>query len=330
MKEQVHKQGSVRHVEKRRRSTCIFADRIANHSLQYYNQIKSNNDEQTCVATIIAKFDNDDNLQIMAMGIGTKFLNESTLHKEETSRVYGMAVRDCHAEVLAHRAFQQQLCLELSHHLNGNPFTNYKAILQRNKTFELRPNVTLHMYTSSAPCGNATLKKFCKLKREVFDPSLGHNEWPIYMHNKVKPHPGQQYSLLVKKDYHCDLNRLSLPPFPLHNPNETIKPFNATEDDEWCPPGTSISHYNKGSMHTCSDKLCKWNCLGLQGSLVSLFIPKPLYLSTLTVGRKFNEGICRRAICCRATGFSYHDDSVEYSIHHIAIMGTSVLLHQGK
>lgn len=136
--------------------------------------------------------------------------------------------------------------------------------------------------------------------------------------------------------------------------------------DDWCPPGTSIVTLNKGSIHSCSDKLCRWNYLGIQGSLLSSMLEFPLFLSSLTVGRKFTECICRRAVCCRLveeetkkrnnkrtdkTKNPYEKHSKEdshppttlalaaptiptklsdrYRLNHPAILGTSVLLHEG-
>jgi hypothetical protein len=71
------------------------------------------------------------------------------------------------------------------------------------------------------------------------------------------------------------------------------------QTDGWCPPGTTTVATGTGSLHTCSDKIALWNVLGLQGSLLAPFLERPLYLSTVVVGRKLASVTCRRALCCR-------------------------------
>ena len=99
-------------------------------------------------------------------------------------------------------------------------------------------------------------------------------------------------------------------------------------DDAWCPPSCSIANFNKGTIHSCSDKMCRWNCLGLQGSLLMTLLEEPLYMTTLTVGRKFSRAICQRAVCCRAEGFHSRNSSSKYRLNHPALMETNVYMDE--
>ncbi|KNC75898.1 hypothetical protein, variant [Sphaeroforma arctica JP610] len=72
----------------------------------------------------------------------------------------------------------------------------------------------------------------------------------------------------------------------------------ACDKDGSIPPGTAPHGYGLGCVKTCSDKIAKWNVLGLQGGLLSHYL-QPIFMQSLTVGRKFSEIHCRRALCCR-------------------------------
>uniref|UniRef100_A0A6U9WLL4 A to I editase domain-containing protein n=1 Tax=Pseudo-nitzschia australis TaxID=44445 RepID=A0A6U9WLL4_9STRA len=460
------KKPAIRHAEKRRTSTCRFADRVAQLSVDHYKKTipLDKRPSQTCIATIVAHctlykcndgvgdaenvndndVDHDGNntrgagmLWVLSMGVGTKFLSESILRREienECIDGYGSRVRDMHAEVLARRAFRRQLTLEIQEDLRFPEEQERRRKRKSNRIlvrsldkdsrirYKLRSDITLHMYTSSTPCGNATLKRFCKMYKEKFRDDLGPDEWPDSAH---EPPPGHsiklgEFSLLVKKDSsnnnqqtisnttnssennrnkpsvrldttslqtltapqsssnidtdtdygtkikrtrfeedqpsgpHTNTTSQAQPSQQQKSSKRRAKPWPATLSDDWVPPGTTIVGFrNKGSIHTCSDKICRWNYLGIQGSLLAGLMKEPLYMSTLTVGRKLSGPVCRRAICCRldtrcrlpklamplnqdaGTHNNTMDDShnnvnsVEYRVNHPAVMGTSVYLDGG-
>ena len=45
----------------------------------------------------------------------------------------------------------------------------------------------------------------------------------------------------------------------------------------------------------CSAKIARWNVIGVQGALLSLYI-KPVYLSSITIGSQFHDGHLKRAV----------------------------------
>lgn len=119
---------------------------------------------------------------------------------------------------------------------------------------------------------------------------------------------------------------------PEQSQKKRRKQWPCTESDTWCPPSCSITRFNKGTIHSCSDKLCRWNCLGMQGSLLSSVLEEPLYMTTLTVGRKFTRAICQRAVCCRADGYAISKiDNADasnnsYKLNHPTLMETNVYM----
>ena len=60
---------SIRHVEKRRTSTCHFSDRIAQVSIDLYRKIVPNKHQgaSTCLATIVAYFEKSDSFCILGL-----------------------------------------------------------------------------------------------------------------------------------------------------------------------------------------------------------------------------------------------------------------------
>lgn len=330
----------MRSAEENRVSTCDFADRIANTCLaEYKKRCPSFADyKQTVVAGIVIQSP-DRQLHIVGLGVGTKVPNVTNYmskgYNESSSTPaarfqYHELVRDCHAEVLARRSFLRFLHNYLDTNIDNNPRSyNY---LYQSPMFEgssesgllrLSHGYSLHLYTSSQPCGNATIKKWAKSKSPVHF-NIAPDEYPVELHSHLPFHVTArsegQVALLVKKN-----NNIVTISDPISSSSSSvILNTTQTETDNQrndlatstsialsqqaitvvVPEGLATVNSQLGCVMSCSDKIAKWNALGLQGSLLSARF-EPLYLSTITVGRKFSQVHCERALCCRVSGFRY-------------------------
>lgn len=103
----------------------------------------------------------DAELKIVSLATGTKSLPVSALPK-----CHGLILHDCHAEILALRGFNHWLLCEIEHILDGS--TNCSTWLQLNDhsprsslnapPFCLRPGVEIHLFSTEAPCGDASME----------------------------------------------------------------------------------------------------------------------------------------------------------------------------
>jgi hypothetical protein len=311
-------------------------------------------------------------MQVAAYGVGTKFMKEADICEDTAGR----NVHDGHAEVLARRAFLRFLYLQalrLLAAIRGGSDTcegpsaspqHLPNILMLHTHpsphFALSRNVSVHMYSSAQPCGNATIKRWAQNAPEQPQPQLAASQLPDIPHPPLllhAQHEGQALQLVKREpiqrshaDSTCAADPLSLSataasePCPVADaPSTAPTPVRAAQahtpatlssnatslnssslphaPSPWCtscrdlqtvtgavapfavPPGTALPHSGQGSTATCSDKIARWNVLGLQGALLMRLLPEALYLRSITIGHKFSRVHATRALCCRLQGF---------------------------
>lgn len=174
---------------------------------------------------------------MVSLGIGTKYMSSSAMQasaekdsKHSTSeRLYPRfpkrAVRDCHAEVLARRAFRLYLArelllgdastiLELHEPACNDAFTDNGEIRTCDNLAEdieiacwrLKESVGIHLYTSSMPCGNACVRKWANGCKEVTARELGPMQLPKVAHPPFHAHARKdgQISPMWKRDSEHD------------------------------------------------------------------------------------------------------------------------------
>ena len=173
----------------------------------------------------------------------------------------GNRVHDCHAEVLARRGLVRFMYSQLEEIKNGN---ERMSIFKKkdDKMYALRDNVSFHLFISKPPCGDAS----------VFGLHENHQNRKRRGIARVTPADGE------------GAIHISWPP-------EEDKKF-----DDYA------SHRAGARLHKmcCSAKIARWNVIGVQGALLSLYI-KPVYFSSITIGSQFHDGHLKRAVYGRVS-----------------------------
>jgi len=345
----------LRHVDRGRNriSTCAFADTVAREAITKYRALVPDwekSQHQTVLAAILLLHSSREGevtrLEVVAVGVGTKYMSTKAIAaSEEFSSRPGGVLRDCHAEVLARRAFRLYLAREMQGGDRSTIFAeHHEENANGNKRWRrLQDSVSVHMYTSSMPCGNACVRKWANGRREVQDESIGPMQCPVQRHPTFSAHARAdgQIAPMWKKD---EVDGVGLGPRSTSDEwcpagvtlvmacgavkceekekqsrsnkieQQCIPPAPASQENGCGPSPTPSEHLVQGlpnpnppnpattttprRLLSCSDKIARWNVLGLQGKHLAR-CTLPVYLASITIGRKFNRPHAERALCCR-------------------------------
>ncbi|KAM4663704.1 LOW QUALITY PROTEIN: double-stranded RNA-specific adenosine deaminase [Discoglossus pictus] len=278
-------------------SRSTFHDKIAMLSHQKFNSLTARIQNsllgRKILAAIIMKRDSQDVGTVVSIGTGNRCV------KGEELSLRGETVNDCHAEIISRRGFIRYLYSEL---MTFNPNNLEKSIFEETKTDLLRvkPGVTFHLYIRSVarlPCGDGAL----------FDKSCSDQPcaYGYERHQPLFENP-KQGKLRTK----------------VENGEGTIP----VESSDIVPTWDGILHGERLRTMSCSDKILRWNVLGLQGAVLTHFM-EPVYLSSVTLGYLFSKGHLTRAICCRMSreGSTFEQHlQIPYYVNHPDVGRVSV------
>ncbi|XP_063802914.1 double-stranded RNA-specific adenosine deaminase [Pseudophryne corroboree] len=270
-----------------------FHDQIAMLSHQKFNsltaRIQSSLLGRKILAAIIMKQNGTELGKVVSIGTGNRCV------KGEELSLRGETVNDCHAEVISRRGFIRFLYDQL---MRFNPDSPEDSIFEESEDLlRVKPAVTFHLYISTAPCGDGAL--FDKSCSDQPCEEGDKTHYPLFENPK-------QGKLRTK----------------VENGEGTIP----VESSDIVPTWDGIQHGERLRTMSCSDKILRWNVLGLQGAALSHFI-EPVYLNSVTLGYLFSKGHLTRAICCRMSrdGEAFQQQLPElYIVNHPEVGRVSV------
>lgn len=201
----------------------------------------------------------------------------------------GSVLHDWHAEIVALRAFNQLLlqeCLELASS-PSNPSSIIRrreahevSELDRPQPFTIRDDLQLHMYSSEAPCGDASME--------------------LLMEHKPIPPPGRLINFMRQQKIFQASSAVENPLQSLASYAESqvrILPYvlehSNTKTDDTVARADSPQTLSK----SCSDKLALRQCTSILSSCTSLLVnPANAYLQSLILPKsQYVEHACRRS-----------------------------------
>ncbi|KAL4095350.1 hypothetical protein PRIC1_008724 [Phytophthora ramorum] len=240
-----------------------------------------------------------DSFRVLAAATGNKCLGRRDLNAD------GLVVNDCHAEVLARRSLLRYLYAEALHWQENGLETSDQSIFERHPTtarLVLKPQHSLHLFISEAPCGDAAVYE---LREQVVDELVQQRTAREAQKGSETGHVEERSELRL-----TGAKSRSKRPRALDAENDQDPPpdkrFAQVVGIARVKSGRSDLPLEKQTLSmSCSDKLAKWNMLGLQGSLLLQWF-EPIFLSSIIVSEDEQamsvtkqQQALQRAVCTR-------------------------------
>lgn len=246
--------------------------------------------------------------EVICVSSGTKCINGEQLSLE------GCVVNDSHAEIVTRRCLVVFLYQQLENVARNEESIFFKAEDGRYKLIE---GIDFHLFITTSPCGDA---RIFSLHESPSNASLSTSN------SASSLAPMQKDTDLAKEPEEPETVKPPPPPIVTVTPPEgdgdavvetvTQKTQRPQTDSSRgmlrskieCGMGTvpispkmhlqtwdGVMSGDRLLTMACSDKILRWNVLGIQGALLTHLI-RPIYLKSITVGSKFHPGHMKRAL----------------------------------
>ncbi|KAK6971111.1 hypothetical protein BgiMline_026812, partial [Biomphalaria glabrata] len=273
----------------------VLADHVAQLVFNKFGELTNNFNstfaKRKVLASIVMTSSNDgDPGQVICLGTGTKCINGEYLSAE------GKGVNDCHAEVICRRLLIRYLYNQLALHLN--PATADQSILVQRQEggYQLKEGIKFHLYISTAPCGDARIfsphERSSKEQKEAESSEISTDNSSGGASSGEDPQTKDTHQNGLDK--HPNRRARGLLRTKIESGEGTIPVKISGTIQTW----DGVLQGERLLTMSCSDKITKWNVLGLQGSLLSHFIT-PVYLSSIIVGSWYHSEHMVRGVYSR-------------------------------
>ncbi|XP_071788126.1 double-stranded RNA-specific editase 1-like isoform X1 [Asterias amurensis] len=222
---------------------------------------------------VMTKGEGIEDAQVISLGTGTKCINGEYMSDQ------GLAVNDSHAEIISRRGLMRFFYAHLEHISQNEGEKSIFVPSPSGKGYTLKAGIQFHLYISTSPCGDA----------RIFSPHEATGE----ENSSTDKHPNRKARGQLRTKIESGEGTIPVRSGPL------IQTWDGVLQGE------------RLLTMSCSDKLSRWNVLGMQGSLLSNFI-EPVYLNSVILGSLYHSDHLSRALYGRLGAL----EELPASFHH--------------
>nr|XP_033712128.1 double-stranded RNA-specific editase 1 isoform X2 [Tursiops truncatus] len=266
-------------------SPQVLADAVARLVLEKFGDLTDNfaapHARRKVLAGIVMTTGTDvKDAKVISVSTGTKCINGEYMSDR------GLALNDCHAEIISRRSLLRFLYTQLELYLNKDD--QKRSIFEKSERggFKLKEKVRFHLYISTSPCGDA----------RIFSPHEPVLEEPADRH----PNRKARGQLRTK----------------IESGEGTIPVRSNASIQTW----DGVLQGERLLTMSCSDKMARWNVVGIQGSLLSVFV-EPIYFSSIILGSLYHGDHLSRAMYQRISNIE--DLPALYTLNKPLLSGIS-------